>query len=251
MIKFFRKIRQRLLAENRLGKYLIYAIGEIILVVIGILIAIQINTWNNERIANLKMKSYLHNIEEDLKADTLQFNRIINISKGIINDKKKLLSLSQFENISTDSLWGIIVPQSANYNLITTTFTKITNLGVTEISKNDSLSKKLYGYYTTELEYFNVIINWEVKNTSLESKYWIYDQDKYVINDKDEFPKFQDEYTNRQNLINLISHPKGRNYLFADYDRKQRVLLTYQNMKEIADELIEEIQKELGTTTNN
>ncbi len=46
MIKFFRKIRQRLLAENKFNKYLIYAIGEIILVVIGILIALQINNWN-------------------------------------------------------------------------------------------------------------------------------------------------------------------------------------------------------------
>ncbi len=46
MIKFFRKIRQRLLTENKFSKYLIYAIGEIILVVIGILIALQINNWN-------------------------------------------------------------------------------------------------------------------------------------------------------------------------------------------------------------
>lgn len=46
MIKFFRKIRQRMFTENKFGKYLIYAIGEIILVVIGILIALQINNWN-------------------------------------------------------------------------------------------------------------------------------------------------------------------------------------------------------------
>jgi len=46
MIKFFRKIRQQLLAENKFTKYLIYAIGEIVLVVIGILIALSINNWN-------------------------------------------------------------------------------------------------------------------------------------------------------------------------------------------------------------
>ena len=49
MIKFFRRIRQQLLTENKFGKYLKYAIGEIILVVIGILIAIQINTWNENK----------------------------------------------------------------------------------------------------------------------------------------------------------------------------------------------------------
>ena len=52
MIKFFRKIRQRLLTENKFSKYLIYAIGEIILVVIGILIALQINNWNENRKLN-------------------------------------------------------------------------------------------------------------------------------------------------------------------------------------------------------
>jgi len=49
MIKFFRKIRQKLLNENRFSKYLIYAIGEIILVMIGILLALQVNNWNELR----------------------------------------------------------------------------------------------------------------------------------------------------------------------------------------------------------
>ena len=52
MIKFFRKIRQNLLMENKTGKYFKYAIGEIILVVIGILIALQINNWNSQRLSN-------------------------------------------------------------------------------------------------------------------------------------------------------------------------------------------------------
>jgi hypothetical protein len=56
MIKFFRKIRQRLLSENKFSKYLIYAIGEIILDVIGILIALSINNWNeNRKIKNLEI----------------------------------------------------------------------------------------------------------------------------------------------------------------------------------------------------
>ena len=47
MIKFFRKIRKNMIKENKVSKYMLYAIGEIILVVIGILIALQINNWNN------------------------------------------------------------------------------------------------------------------------------------------------------------------------------------------------------------
>jgi hypothetical protein len=60
MIKFFRKIRQNLLSESKTGKYIKYAIGEIVLVVIGILIAIQLNEWRNDKAnANQKQKVLL------------------------------------------------------------------------------------------------------------------------------------------------------------------------------------------------
>ena len=51
MIKFFRKIRYDLMEINKTGKYVKYAIGEIVLVVIGILIAVNINNWNENRIS--------------------------------------------------------------------------------------------------------------------------------------------------------------------------------------------------------
>ena len=66
MIKFFRKIRQKLLTENKFSKYLIYAIGEIILVVIGILIALQINNWNHERLNRKQEIKILIGIRDEL-----------------------------------------------------------------------------------------------------------------------------------------------------------------------------------------
>ncbi|WP_044103819.1 DUF6090 family protein [Neolewinella persica] len=66
MIKFFRKIRQKLLSENKVSRYLIYAIGEIVLVVIGILIALQINNWNENRKSQLKSYDYLKRLKVDL-----------------------------------------------------------------------------------------------------------------------------------------------------------------------------------------
>ena len=71
MIKFFRKIRQNLLIENRLGKYSLYAIGEILLVVIGILIALQINNQNDLRKDRNKVIHYLKNIKTDLNINLL------------------------------------------------------------------------------------------------------------------------------------------------------------------------------------
>lgn len=69
MLKFFRKIRQNLLSEGKTGKYLKYAIGEIVLVVIGILIALQINNWNLERKSRLELKLVYQIIKSDLVED--------------------------------------------------------------------------------------------------------------------------------------------------------------------------------------
>ncbi|NND94277.1 MAG: hypothetical protein HKN45_05385 [Flavobacteriales bacterium] len=77
MIKFFRKIRQRLLSENRLGRYLIYAIGEIILVVIGILIALQLNI-EKEKINDRKVEIvHLNNLHQDLTQEVIDLEKIV------------------------------------------------------------------------------------------------------------------------------------------------------------------------------
>ncbi|MDX1472079.1 MAG: DUF6090 family protein, partial [Flavobacteriaceae bacterium] len=65
MIKFFRNLRQSMISQNRVSKYLLYAIGEIILVVIGILLALQINNWNQNRIESREEFKALKNLKED------------------------------------------------------------------------------------------------------------------------------------------------------------------------------------------
>ena len=73
MIKFFRKIRQRLLNENRFNKYVFYAVGEIMLVVIGILIALQINNWNEQYKLRKLEVSYYKNLKIDLVKDSSEY----------------------------------------------------------------------------------------------------------------------------------------------------------------------------------
>ncbi|MGB5172131.1 MAG: DUF6090 family protein [Eudoraea sp.] len=77
MIKFFRRIRQQLLKENNLSKYLLYAIGEIVLVVIGILIALQINNWNQENKESLVEKQRYQNILNDLVSDEANIDKMM------------------------------------------------------------------------------------------------------------------------------------------------------------------------------
>ena len=72
MIKFFRKIRQKLISQNRFSKYLLYAVGEIVLVMIGILLALQVNNWNEQQKVKLHELNILNKLNEDLKANLLE-----------------------------------------------------------------------------------------------------------------------------------------------------------------------------------
>jgi len=77
MIKFFRKIRQNLLMENKTGKYFKYAIGEIVLVVIGILIALSINNWNEQVKKDKKIASVFETIKKDIISDIKDADKFI------------------------------------------------------------------------------------------------------------------------------------------------------------------------------
>ena len=82
MIKFFRKIRQGLVSQNKFNKYLIYAIGEIILVVIGILIALQINNWNEERKSANYTKLLFNKTLQELKFNIEKANHVVRFYRG-------------------------------------------------------------------------------------------------------------------------------------------------------------------------
>ena len=78
MIEFFRKIRKKMLTENKFSKYLIYAIGEIILVVIGILIALSINNWNSKQTQFDLEIQYLHSLKEEFSNNLEELKRTKN-----------------------------------------------------------------------------------------------------------------------------------------------------------------------------
>jgi hypothetical protein len=93
MIKFFRKIRQRLLTENKFSKYLIYAIGEIALVVIGILIALSLNNWNQKKSERKLESRYIFSLIEDVKTDLSNFNNAIIVNEERIKILDSLASM--------------------------------------------------------------------------------------------------------------------------------------------------------------
>src|SRR5210317_1076892 len=97
MIKFFRHIRKTLLMENKTSKYIKYAIGEIVLVVIGILIALQINNWNEQKKQDRLEKEYYCRLLEDTQQDLEQVNQFIKASEDRLAASNQAVRLLQQE----------------------------------------------------------------------------------------------------------------------------------------------------------
>jgi hypothetical protein len=93
MIKIFRKTRQSLLKEGKTTKYLKYAIGEIVLVVIGILIALAINNWSEEKKERIKEQAFLKEINLDFKSNKTQLDSIIGYNKVSLHAGARLLKI--------------------------------------------------------------------------------------------------------------------------------------------------------------
>lgn len=93
MIKFFRKIRQKLLAENKFTKYLLYALGEIVLVVIGILIALQINNWNEARKTSIEEASLLRSLKNEMRYNSKELKRARGVNKSNIQGTGRLVGI--------------------------------------------------------------------------------------------------------------------------------------------------------------
>ena len=147
MIKFFRKIRQNLISEGKTGKYFKYAIGEIILVVIGILIALQINNWNENTTFKNELKQIVKEVHNDLNQDIIYLKKEIKNEKAFINNIDNLLN--NRNKMSADSLLNNI---SKVHSI--TSFIPV-NFGYNKLNKHprtemlpDSLTNNLTTYYS-------------------------------------------------------------------------------------------------------
>lgn len=107
MISFFHKIRQKLLHQNRVTRYLAYAVGEILLVVIGILIALQVNNWNENRKAQNQIKELLIALRSDLIKDTLMIHAYYPEVVHQYEINESFRSRVAHENASIDTLLQI------------------------------------------------------------------------------------------------------------------------------------------------
>ncbi len=150
MIKFFRNIRRDLLSENKTGKYLKYAIGEIILVVIGILIALQINNWNESRKDRISEQVILKQLKSEFNSNLKQLDEKIGIRDYMMNSAIQLLAT--IDNPSTRNIDSIEMhlAKTIPYTTFDPILNDLATSGNLRLIKNDSL-KALLSVWTSEI----------------------------------------------------------------------------------------------------
>lgn len=160
MIKLFRRLRKSLLMENHTGKYLKYAIGEIILVVIGILIALQINNWNEARKNKTIEQNYYCQFLEDFQLDKERILAIMKMNNLDREEGQRLIrDLNSMEMDKTDLLKSYLnVLRSEGFVASQTAYKDITSSGDIRLLKNKRLKKELIKYYA-DLELLTDLIS--------------------------------------------------------------------------------------------
>ena len=153
MIKFFRKIRQKTLTENKFSKYLLYAMGEIVLVVIGILIALTINNNNEEGKTRIKELSYLTNIKSDLHLNLAELKAYIVLREKSVSSAETILDIFENEkDIDPDefNFHNLNVQIWRPFNKNNNAYQELINSGNLAIISNDSIKNLLVN---SELNY--------------------------------------------------------------------------------------------------
>jgi hypothetical protein len=212
MIKFFRKIRQKLLSENKFSKYLIYAMGEIVLVVIGILIALSLNNWNEERKDQNKLVNVYRLIDNDIKNDIEDLQRIVDF----YSEKK-----SVFEKVVNDSISPDLIDKGLSRLLDSHPHIVLNKKGVSQLKElqiNDTLAFFLDDIY-----------EWmDTRMLSLENSISaeMLDHEKYLRDHYEWYPEWR---TNT--IAQDLSNKELNDYFLSDPTYRNRVTFTYSLIK--------------------
>lgn len=150
MITFFRHLRQRLLSENQFGRYMLYALGEIALVVIGILIALQIDTWNEERKSQSEEKAILANLNREFMQNKEALNAVLDLNGKSYESGLNIMELigsepGELVKINTDSLIFKTV-DFRRFNPSENALSDLIQSGRLQLLQNETLKDLLYNW---------------------------------------------------------------------------------------------------------
>ena len=150
MIKLIRNIRKKLIAQGKTTNYIKYALGEIVLVVIGILIALQVNNWNENRISYTKKEKLLHALRIEFTSNLTQLDKVLYFDKIVLEGTKRLMDID-LENsieITSDSMpnWLQNASFRWTFNPINGALRSGISSGEIHLIKSDSLVNLLFGW---------------------------------------------------------------------------------------------------------
>ena len=192
MIKFFRKIRQSLLSEGKTGKYFKYAIGEIILVVIGILIALGINNWNENRKSEAKTKQFLISLKSDLQNDLKAINSVIEDQNSRSEALLYAIELSDQPDLNAwilkDSIDYYEAGRNNTFFPTVGSYKEASNVGLIDNIDHEDLKHSILNLY--EHLYVRVVHNGEILDlrtgqVDWESRRYIDNSKKLLVFDKE------------------------------------------------------------------
>jgi hypothetical protein len=141
-----------MLTENKFSKYLIYAIGEIILVVIGILIALQVNNWNEQRKLDAQEIIYLNRLKKELESDVAYFEIQIQEGNEVISSALQFINqMYQTQNSEEEvtALTNKFNPRTERLILQNSTYEEMKSSGKLGIITDDSLRNQINDFYRT------------------------------------------------------------------------------------------------------
>ena len=243
MINIFRNLRRKMADDNKPARYARYAIGEILLVVIGILIAIQINTWNNERMEKRKEHSVLIGLQETFSNNLENLNNILAMSRESFDSCNKMLSLmgpdaSGYTTKEVDSLIDFMINYST-YDPSVGTLDDIINSGKLNIIQNPVLKANISDWsgllndVNKDIQIandhtFNVFIIYlmdkiNLKNVPVPKR--LIKKTQLNITEPSHFPTNYDAIMRSKEFENLVDfHALNMLYLISEYLRIQDYL---------------------------
>lgn len=172
MIKFFRKIRYGFMEQNKTGKYLKYAIGEIVLVVIGILIALQINNWNTERIEKKSERQILENLKTEFENAVEQMIYLNGLRANYLSAAELLVKISNENRFNeTNTIDSLLVHTlySPTFNDPVGSLSALTTSNRLDLISNNTLKVKLMAW-PSELD--DMVEGENIENDMAINKYF-------------------------------------------------------------------------------
>jgi hypothetical protein len=202
MIPFFRKIRKKLADDNKPLKYMRYAIGEIVLVVIGILIALQINNWNQERKNNAKILSLFEEVQNDILRDIPNIESAISAYKIkdslvnlVINNK---LTRDDYKNLNIQDELFNLISYYVHFQFNTTGYNNL-KLNVNDIAP---IYKPVFDTITTLYEQTTKTL--EIANSRIEE--YVFDNIKDLSHKQEWFSSKEGSWASNDTVLDYFLH---------------------------------------------